>query len=106
MEATLEPTKETAPKKRAKKTKAEKNLTTSVKNCNIGLEIKAQYDKLMAAREKTFYKLADENGEVRVKVDACGCNIIYKSVTDFPSQNVRCLCKAPTHFLVKYTVID
>jgi len=72
----------------------------------IGLEIKAPYDRLMAAREKAFMKLQDEQGMVLVKVPECGCNMLYQSVDEFPKTNARCLCKNRRHFLVKFTVTD
>lgn len=86
--------------------KPKKDLTEPGTNVNIGIEIAAPYDKLMAAREKAFYKYANEAGELNVKVKACGCNLTYRDVTEFPESNVRCLCKKRNHFLVKYTVTD
>jgi len=68
----------------------------------IGALVKAPFERLMEAREKLFYKLAAADGSVSLSVEECGANIRFKKLSEFPKENMACLCKNPNHFMVKF----
>jgi len=71
----------------------------------VGLNIKCTYDKKERAKQKAFSMLQNENGECVIKVDECGCSLKFVDEDDFPSKNMKCLCKRQGHLLVKYTIL-
>ena len=74
----------------------------------IALKINAKHKNIDSWRHKTFTKLQDDQGHVKITTPECGCSLVFKDVDDFPKagKNLKCICKKPGHVMVEWNIID